>query len=541
MIVSAQPSLADTAPRRMVSGWLPYWTMADALEAATANGDLWGTASPFWYQATGATTIVSQPGAGDQAVIGSLRAAGIEVLPTITETMDAPAMAALLGDQAQRAAHVQALVNLAIGLGVDGIDLDYESMNFGGTAADKAAVRSGFLSLVGELGAALNTQDMTLSVTVGPRTSGSDPNWAVFDYAGIAASADLVRITTYDLHYRGGPPGPIAPLPWVHQVLGYAVTVIPSAHIQVGVPLYGYDWQCATPACTSQPAGAAATALTYQQAEALRTAKGAVREWSGTDAAASFRYTDEAGRPHVVWYNDYESTQAKMPLVGAYRLAGLAFWAVGFEDTRQWAPLRGYATSIAKKSRTISITAPSSVRYGSKVTVKGTIRNAAGTALVGHTVVLQRRWQHGGGWIDVASGPSSPAGTVVLTYTPLSNSVFRLVAQEGWSYLAASSPERKTGVKWKVTATASDTTPPPLRTVTISGTVSPRRAGTTVERQKYQNGSWVTASSTVLDVNGRYRFDVWSGRAGTMRYRVKVPGTAYNATGYSPTITFTVG
>lgn len=541
VVVSAQPSAAITAPRRMVSGWLPYWTMPDALDAATTNGDLWGTASPFWYQATGATTINGHPGAGDQAVIGSLRAAGIKVLPTVTETLNAQAMAALLGDQGQRAAHVQALLNLTTGLGVDGIDLDYESMNFGGTSAEKAAVRAGFVTLVNELGAALNTQGLLLSVTVGARSSGSDPNWAVFDYAGIAAGADLVRIMTYDFHYSGGPPGPIAPLPWVKQVLGYAVTVIPAAHIQVGVPLYGYDWQCATSACDTKASGTTATALTYQQADALRVAEGATRVWSATDAAASFRYTDDAGQPHVVWYNDYESTQAKMTLVGTYKLDGLVFWAVGFEDTRQWAPLRTYATSIAKKSRTISISAPSSVTYGTKVTVKGTIRNASGTALIGHKVVLQRRWQGGGSWVDVASGFSSSAGTVSLTYTPLSNSVFRLTAAEGWSYLAATSPERATAVKWKVTATASDTTPPPATTVTISGTVSPRRAGTVVERQKYSNGSWLTVSSTVLDANGHYQFPVWSGGTGTMKYRVKVPGTVYNATGYSPTITFTVG
>jgi len=541
IVGSAPPSVAETVPRRMVSGWLPYWTMPQALDAATTNGDVWGTASPFWYQATGATTIVGHAGAGDQAVIDSLRAAGIKVLPTITETMNASAMAALLGDPVQRAAHVQALVSLATGLGVDGIDLDYESMNFGGTAAEKAAVRTGFVSLVGELGAALNTQEMTLSVTVGPRRSGTDLNWAVFDYAGIAGSADLVRIMTYDFHFRGGPPGPIAPLPWVRQVLDYAVTVIPAARIEVGVPLYGYDWQCATPTCTEKATGTTATALTYQQAEALRVAKGAVRDWSATDAAASFSYTDELGQPHVVWYNDYESTQAKMTLVGTYRLAGLAFWAVGFEDTRQWAPLRAYATSIAKKSRTISISAPSSVRFGTKVTVKGTVRGASGTGLAGHTVVLQRRWQGGGGWIDVASGSSSAAGNVALTYTPLSNSVFRLIAGEGWSYLAASSAERKTAVRWKVTATASDTTPRPRQTVTISGTVSPRRAGTTVQRQRYRNGSWVTVSSTKLDANGRYRFGIWSGGAGILKYRIKVPGTAYNATGYSPTITLTVG
>jgi hypothetical protein len=80
-------------------------------------------------------------------------------------------MAALLGDQAQRAA-TSGVVNLATGLGVDGIDLDYESMNFGGARRTRRRFATGFVALVGELGAALNTQDMTLSVTVGPRTTG---------------------------------------------------------------------------------------------------------------------------------------------------------------------------------------------------------------------------------------------------------------------------------------------------------------------------------------------------------------------------------
>ena len=496
---------------------------------------------PSLTSATGPTTIAGHTGAGDQTVIGLLRAAGITVLPTVTTTLNASGMAAMLGDQAQRTAHVQALVDLATGLGVDGVDLDYEAMNFGGTAAEKTAVRTGFVTLVGELGAALNTQGLLLSITVGPHTSGSDPNWAVFDYAGIAAGADLVRIMTYDYHWSGGPPGAIAPLPWVTQVLGYADGVIPPDRIQVGVPLYGYDWQCGTAGCTTNAAGTTATALTYQQAEALRAAKGAIRTWSDADAAPYFRYTDEAGQPHVVWYNDAASTHAKMSMVGTYKLAGLVFWAVGFEDTALWGPLRTYATSIAKKSRTLAITAPSSVTYGGTVTVKGTVRGSTGNALVGHQVVLQRRWQGGGGWIDVATGYSSPAGTVSLTYKPLSNSVFRLVAAEGWSYLGATSAERTTAVKWKVTATASDTTPRPATTVTISGTVSPRRAGTVVERQKYSNGAWVTVSDTVLDANGGYRFSVWSGGTGTMKYRIRVPGTAYNSTGYSPTITFTVG
>ncbi len=522
-----------------MSGWLPYWTMPNALAAATGNGDLWATASPFWYQATGATTVLGHPGAGDPAVIDALRAQGIKVLPTVTETLNASAMAALLGSPSQRAAHVQTLVDLVNGLGVDGIDLDYESMNFGGTSAEKAAVRTGFVTLVGELATALHGQGSTLSVTIGARTSASDPNWAVFDYPGIGAAADYVRIMAYDYHYSGGPPGPIAPLPWVKQVVGYAVTAIPAGRIQIGVPLYGYDWRCGNDACTSKAAGTTATSLTYQQVEALRVAEGASRIWSSTDAAARFGYTDDLGNKHVVWYNDYQSTQAKMSLIGSYKLAGLVFWAVGFEDTRQWAPLRGYAT---QRARTISISATSAVTYGSTVTVTGTVRDAAGIPVSGHKVILQRRWQGGSTWTDVASGSSSSTGAVSLSYRPSSSSVFRLTSPATWTFEAATSPERNTAVRWKVTASASDTTPRPGSTVTISGKVGPNRAGTTVERQKYSNGAWVTVARTTVNSTGGYTFKAWAGsRAGTMRYRMKALGTDYNATGYSPTVTLTVG
>ena len=106
-------------------------------------------------------------------------------------------------DYVQRAAHVAALVDLVTANGFDGIDLDYEAMNFGGTATDKASARNGFVTLVRELGAALDRQGRLLSVTVGARTRVDDPNWSVFDYAGIGPAADRFRImTSYDYHWR---------------------------------------------------------------------------------------------------------------------------------------------------------------------------------------------------------------------------------------------------------------------------------------------------------------------------------------------------
>ncbi|MBM2616413.1 hypothetical protein JIG36_12680 [Actinoplanes sp. LDG1-06] len=521
---------ADTAPRRIVNGWLPYWTMAESLTSVTGNADLWGEASPFWYRATGAATISAQAGAGDPAVVDALRSRGIKVVPTVTEALTAPAMAALLTAPAQRAAHVTALVDLVTTHGYDGIDLDYETMNTAGTATDKAAVRSGFVTLLRELKPALAAQGRLLSVTVGPRTRADDPNWAVFDYAGIGPSADRFRIMTYDYHWRGGSPGAVAPLPWVNTVLTYAVSAVTRDKIEIGLPLYGYDW----PADPSQPDGyGTATSRNYQQAEALRLQYGAVRQWSGTDAAPWFTYTDTAGVPHVVWYNDADATTAKMTLVEKYGVRGLAFWAVGFEDVRQWPVLRSYAV---QKSTELTVSAATAIVHGTTLTVSGRLTTTAGAAVSGHQVVLQ--WRRAGttAWATVATGSSSSTGAVSLRYAPGANGAFRLSAPSSWAYLAAVSAPVTTIVRWCVSAALQHATVPRGATVRLTGKVAPVRAGTPVRRQRYADGAWTTVASTTVGSGGTYGFSFTWRTAGTYTYRVVVPGTSVNAAGYSAAV-----
>jgi ribosomal protein L11 len=308
------------------------------------------------------------------------------------------------------------------------------------------------------------------------------------------------------------------------------------------VPLYGYDWVCSDPTCTAKEAGTKATAMTYAQVETLLLAEGATRHWSATDAAPSFTYTDDAGKTHAVWYNDAESTKAKMSLVGEYYLAGMAFWAVGSEDPSQWSPLRDYAISVAKKSRSVSIsTPPSSITYGTRLTITGTVKSSTGLAVAGQQVVLQRRNPTSSIWGDVGTAYSSSTGSVSMSYTPSANSVFRLSAPSNWTYDAARSGEKTTMVKWKVSAGASDATPARGQRISIKGKVSPTRVGTTVQRQKLVSGSWQFMSATTVKADGTYSFPVlMPSKSATLSYRVKVPGTVSNATAYSATIRITV-
>jgi spore germination protein YaaH len=526
-LVVINSASADTAPRRIVNGWLPYWSMSSSLNSVTNSADLWAEASPFWYRATSATTITGHTGAGDATVIDALRSRGIKVVPTVTESLDGVGMASLLTNSTQRAAHVTALVNLVTTKGYDGVDLDYESMNYGGTSTDKASVRTGFVTLLRELGAALDARGKLLSVTVGPRTRTDDPNWSVFDYGGIAPSVDRFRIMTYDYHWRGGSAGAVAPVWWVNNVLAYAVTVVPRSKIEVGVPLYGYDW----PADPTQPDGyGTATSKSYQQAEALRAQYAAVRQWSALDGAPYFTYTAADGVKHVVWYNDADASKAKMTFIEKYGIRGLAFWAVGYEDTRQWATLRSYAI---QRSTKLAVSAPAALTYGTAATVSGKLTTTSGAAVAGQKVVLQWRPTGSTTWRTVASGTTSSTGTTSLRYTPGSNGYFRLYAYSSWSYLASASATVTTLVRWRVSASFYDATVSRGTTVRLTGRVAPIRAGTTIQRQRYINGSWSTLATTTVRSDGTYAFSFTWNTAGTYTYRVVVPGTSLNATGYS--------
>ena len=66
----------------------------------------------------------------------------------------------------------------------------------------------------------------------------------------------------------------------------------------------------------------------------------ATRQWSVQDGSPFFTYTDGAGAHHTVWYDDAESVQARLPLVGKYGLGGIAMWSFGNEDPAIWGVLR---------------------------------------------------------------------------------------------------------------------------------------------------------------------------------------------------------
>jgi spore germination protein YaaH len=63
-VSGAATQAAEVGPRT-ASAWLPYWDLQRSYRRVVDNADVFGTASPFWYDA-GCTTVTGHVGAGDR-------------------------------------------------------------------------------------------------------------------------------------------------------------------------------------------------------------------------------------------------------------------------------------------------------------------------------------------------------------------------------------------------------------------------------------------------------------------------------------------
>jgi len=314
-----------------VIAYVAYWDQRPGFASAERHRGTLSTVSPWWYSVDHTGEVVPQH-AGvtdiDAKTVGRFRSEGIRIMPTISNHRDGEwddqVVERVLADPGSTARHIRSIVDLVVGAGYAGIDIDYEDL--------AAASRVHFSNFLRDLSAALQRNRKLLSVSVHPKTSdqGSDERNVAQDYRAIGAAADEVRIMTYDYHWATSRPGPVAPAGWVSDVIAYALRHMPKEKVIMGIPLFGYDWVD----------GGAAEPVTWNQVQALvRTHQVAVTRDTASKASW-FTYLDADRRQHTVWFDDTDGTAAKLRLARAYDLAGVFLWRLGGESREMWRLLR---------------------------------------------------------------------------------------------------------------------------------------------------------------------------------------------------------
>jgi spore germination protein len=318
------------------SAWLTYWDDGTGLNSFKANAGSFDEFHPFWYEVQGATKIVTQGSpAFRQSALQAARAAGVRIVPTLTETLKTPEFLAFMTPDDSRAQHVKTVCDLAKDNDFHGVDIDYEMFALNVTQANIEPARKAFTSFIEELSTCLHNAGKTLQVTLLPKTG--DDVYAsylsslapgVFDYKAIGTAADIVRPMAYDNATPLTAAGSTDPLPWVKAVGEYSRKYVPARKVVLGLALYGYDWNVS-----------GGKAVTARQAPGLARQTGASVLYNDRVKSRFFEYKAADETNHSVWFNTSADTAERAKVAKELGLAGVTYWALGSEDRDFWSSL----------------------------------------------------------------------------------------------------------------------------------------------------------------------------------------------------------
>ena len=227
------------------------------------------------------------------------------------QTWDSQTLSALLSDKQKSAGLIAAMIQHAQSYGLDGFNLDFESLNTDDGPKLTAFTRS--------LSTACWQNKLILSLSV----PADDNN---YDYRNLAAASDYLIVMDYDQHWATGQPGPIASLDWFGQIVEKRLADIPNDKLIIALGNYGYDWT----------SGQETQAQTYE--ESIITAQESEGDIRLDPASLNpyYSYYDEKNRLHDVWLLDAASAFNQLALVKNAKPLGVALWRLGSEDPGIW-------------------------------------------------------------------------------------------------------------------------------------------------------------------------------------------------------------
>lgn len=169
------------------------------------------------------------------------------------------------------------------------------------------------------------------------------------DYATLGDAADGVFLKTYELGHSYGSQMSEPLTDRVREDVKYAVRVIPSERVALGLSNYGYDLALPYVRGVSE-----ATKISNTEAVALARSKGANVLFDETAMSPHFTYYD---RPetfsdavkHELWFKNARSVESAMMLIFEHSLGGIGVWNIMNYFPQMWAVINSLC-SVKKYS-----------------------------------------------------------------------------------------------------------------------------------------------------------------------------------------------
>jgi len=543
----------EKSPRKILSGWLPSYSMKSALATVldTRTSDMIREVSPFWYQVNSATLIkdnyaADNPFGNMESATADLHAAGFQILPTLTDGMPKLGLAGVLANPASRTQLVNSLLALATKKDsqnrdhFDGLDLDFEVFAFQDGRASWSKTTPNWIAFINELSQGLHSKNKLLSITTpvlfSPTSSRAKQSYDIYSWAQVAPAIDRLRIMTYD--YSTDNAGPIGPITWAEESVKYAVSVMPASKVSMGVAGYGHGW--VTKVTGTCPADAIKTVYvgartSFRMVDAQKTIDSykAIPVYNKSFEEVNFTYqkvytgqtatglATSCTAAVTAWYQNSQSFAARVALAGKYRLAGIAQWTFGMEDAATMPAVRAVALSIAPDKVKSEITIDkSNPLLGETILLNGSFTLPDKTPIAGLPIIVQGKSASDSDWRDLITLITAIDGRVSQPILAGKNISLRVKSPASWerSESISTSADIRIGSRLSVNAPAVVAR---NRSWNIQGIIQPHRAGVVLVLQIQSNGKWIDHTTTLSRDDGSYTFALTSTALGIAQYRVR--------------------
>ena len=281
---------------------------------ATANMTGVNVISPTWFYLTDASGNIASIASADY--VSQAHEKGLQVWGLIDNFTQEVSTTETLSSTAARQNIISQLIQAAQDVGMDGINVDFESLS--------EDVGTHFLEFLRELSIECHKNNLVLSVD----NPVPEDFTSHYDRAEQGRVVDYVIIMGYDEHYVGSEAGSVASLPWVEQGIQDTLKEVPAKRVINAIPFYTRLWRTTGGNVTSEAIG-------MDQAQQTIAENNVETYWDKTTSQNYGKY-DIDNSTYQIWLEDAQSVAEKVKLVSKYDLAGVSAWKLGFENSGIW-------------------------------------------------------------------------------------------------------------------------------------------------------------------------------------------------------------
>lgn len=218
---------------------------------------------------------------------------------------------------------VGSIVNTAVSLGLDGVNIDFEKI--------KQETGTHYVQFVRELSVECRANGLTLSID----------NYVPYNFRDYyrldiqGKVADYVIIMGYDEHWHGsGDPGSVASIGYVKNGISMALEEVPAQKLVNAIPFYTILWKTEGTKVTDEY-------LTLNNTVDFVKRMNLSPTWD-SEVGQNYAEWKSGETTYQLWIEDEESIATKLSVMSANKIAGVAVWRLGYGTESVWNLIKSY-------------------------------------------------------------------------------------------------------------------------------------------------------------------------------------------------------